>query len=254
MKIRILIISLAFLSVLTTELYAVSVNYAIGVHLGLSPAFGGDLDSLLQEKEFHSQSGINGINKKMDGFKSTTVDRLLGMTSGGEIKTVIAEYFLVRLGGNFTFTSGGGGGRTVYNHKYIVTDPDDYRSLSCSYTFYSWDLPFTVGLSVPYWKDMKIAFSCGIAYAGGVYVNKFSTDQDAWKGKFKSWGLPMVIILEGEYFLTPQFAVNSSISYYSGSSNIVRDGSSSDGFVDYARLNFSGYRFAFGVSYYFKPI
>jgi hypothetical protein len=252
MKIRILIISLAFLSVLTTELSAVSVNYAIGVHLGLSPAFGGDLDSLLQETRFHSQSGINGMNKKMDGFKSSTVDRLLGMTSGGEIKTVIAEYFLVRLGGNFTFTSGGGGGRTVFYDD--VNMPNAYRSLSCSYTFYSWDLPFTVGLCVPYWKDMKIAFSCGIAYASGVYVNEFSSDMETFRGKFKSWGLPMVIILEGEYFLTPQFAVNSSISYYSGSSNIVRDGSSSDGFVDYARLNFSGYRFAFGVSYYFKPI
>ncbi len=223
-------------------------NQAISVYAGYIPSLGGNLYSYEQENTFGSATGIDGINKLQTGFSTSTINRLLGATAGATFKIVMYDFFTARIGANYFKSVWGGKGKTVYN------DGAD-RLLECSYSFDGFDIPVTVGIIIPFYKDMKITFSCGIAYAWGRYKNKFESDAPlTYKGQFKGVAYPLVINTEGEYFINEKVAVSTSLSYYRGTTNVIKDSKQGDGNTDYAPIDFSGYRFLLGISYYFKPI
>ena len=237
--------------ILPASLAAARVNYAMTLHGGMMPSLGGDLMSHEQGATFNSSTGIDGINNSASGFDTSPVDRLLGASVGLTFKVTFYGYFHMRIGGNYFQNIYGGTGKTVYD------DGGTDRLLKCEYSMWGYDIPVTVGLTIPFWKDMKISFSTGLAYAYGEYTNKFESNAPLeYKGKFKGWALPMVIHLEGEYFLTRQLAAYTSLSYYNGSTSVLADKKDDDasGNTDYASIDFTGYRFNLGVSYYFKPI
>lgn len=238
-------------------------NFGFGLYGGFMPAMGGNLHSNIHEKQFYSESGIDGINKSADGKKTQNVERLVGMSFGGSAKTIINDYALVRLGFNYTKSMYGGDGKSLY-----TPDGTNYYVMSCSYSLSIIDIPFTVGLSVPFWKDMKISVSGGIAYARGTYDNQFKSTETGGEfkrsGSFKGSGFPLVFIVEGEYFIQETIALTSTLAYYRGSTKLIKDSATSsdsttglfaaNDVVDYARIDFTGYRFTLGVSFYIDPI
>ena len=239
--------------ILPASLAAAQVNYAMTLHGGMMPSLGGDLMSYEQGNTFGSNTGIDGINNSAPGFDTSPVDRLLGASVGLTFKVTFYGYFHLRVGGNYFQSVYGGTGKAVYYDNGTTAN----QSVKCEYSMWGYDIPVTIGLTIPFWKDMKISFSTGLAYAYGVYTNKFESDVPfEYKGEFKGWALPLVIHLEGEYFLTRQVALYTSLSYYNGSTNVLADKKDDDaaGNTDYASIDFTGYRFNLGVSYYFKPI
>ena len=247
---RLLKISLCVFIILAASvaLNAAPVNFAIGAYGGIAPSLGGDLQSLLQYDVFGSSNGIDGMRRTLDGSDTTGMDRLLGVSGGILIKMLFMEYYQIRLGANYSRGIAGGEGTSVYDNGGTDTPVD------CEYSFLMYDVPLSFGISIPFWKDLKVIFSCGIAYARAEYKNRFETAGGVAKGEFTGWGLPLVILLEGEYFLNNSIAVSSSISYYRGSSKLLRDSERGDSYTDYARLNFNGYRYYAGITYYFNPI
>jgi len=224
-------------------------NQAISLYAGYMPSLGGNLYSYEQENTFGSATGIDGINKSLTGFSTAPINRLLGATTGVTFKLVMYDFFTARVGANYFKSVWGGKGKTVYN------DGGTDTLLECNYSFDGFDIPVTVGIIIPFYKDMKITFSCGVAYAWGRYKNKFESDAPlAYKGEFKGSAYPLVINTEGEYFVNEKFAISTSLAYYRGTTTVIKDSKKGDGSTDYAPIDFSGYRFILGVSYYFKPI
>lgn len=223
-------------------------NQALSLYAGYMPSLGGNLYSYEQENTFDSATGIDGINKSQTGFSTAPINRLLGATAGATFKLVMYDFFTARVGANYFKSVWGGKGKTVYN------DGAD-RLLECNYSFDGFDIPVTVGIIIPFYKDMKITFSCGVAYTWGRYKNKFESDAPlAYKGAFKGSTYPLVINTEGEYFINEKFAISTTLAYYRGTTTVIKDSNKGDGNTDYAPIDFSGYRFLLGVSYYFKPI
>ncbi|MCX8125283.1 MAG: hypothetical protein N3F66_14130 [Spirochaetes bacterium] len=224
-------------------------NQAISLYAGYIPSLGGNLYSYEQEHTFGSATGIDGINKSQTGFSTAPIHRLMGATVGATFKVVMYDFFTARIGINYFKSVWGGKGKTVYN------DGGTNRLLECNYNFDGFDIPLTLGIVIPFYKDMKITFSCGVAYAWGRYKNKFESDAPlSYKGHFKGTAYPLVINTEGEYFINEKFALTTSLTYYKGTTEIIKDSKKGDGNTDYAPIDFSGYRFLLGVSYYFKPI
>ncbi|MEJ5363099.1 MAG: hypothetical protein WHV26_13665 [Spirochaetota bacterium] len=224
-------------------------NQAISLYAGYIPSLGGNLYSYEQENTFGSATGIDGINKSQTGFSTSQIHRLIGATGGINFKVAMYDFFAIRIGANYFKNVWGGKGKTVYNNAGTDT------LLECKYIFDGFDVPLTFGIVIPFYKDMKITFSCGVAYAWGRYKNKFESDAPlTYKGKFKGSAYPLVINTEGEYFINEKFAVSTSLSYYRGTTDVIKDSKKGDGNTDYAPIDFSGYRFLLGISYYFKPI
>lgn len=223
-------------------------NYAVGAYGGFAPSLGGDLYTAQHYSEFQSRNGIDGMNREMNGYSTGRIDRILGVSGGALLKTIFHDYYQARIAMNYTMGYLGGSGKTVYD------DSGTTRLLECEYSFWELDVPVTFGISIPFWKDIRIAFSCGLAYAYADYSYSFESDSgQQWKGSFKGWGLPLVIILEGEYFITDRIAASTSIVYYKGSTKVLKDGSDTGG-TDFARIDFSGYRYNLGVTFYFRSI
>ena len=242
-------------------LSAKKVNYSIGANTGFAPSLGGNLDSTSQQLYFNSDSGIDGMNRSMEGMETKKINRLFGITGGFEFKTIIQDFYLIRLGANFSKGILGGEGKTV-----IPDGTGYYYTMECKYSFYEYDVPLTIGLAIPFWKDMMISLSCGTAFAYAEYKNEFISedtypDPFERKGEFKGWGFPLVVIIQGEYFFLTNASITSTISYYNGSTEVLKDSYDKDtegfggqGAVDFAAINFTGYRFTFGISYYFFSI
>lgn len=236
------------IALVTASSQASPFNQALSLYAGYMPSLGGNLYSYEQENTFDSTTGIDGINKSQTGFSTAPINRLLGATAGATFKLVMYDFFTARVGANYFKSVWGGKGKTVYN------DGAD-RLLECNYSFDGFDIPVTVGIIIPFYKDMKITFSCGVAYAWGRYKNKFESDAPlAYKGVFKGITYPLVINTEGEYFINEKFAISTTLAYYRGTTTVIQDSNKGDGNTDYAPIDFSGYRFLLGVSYYFKPI
>ena len=236
-------------------LHAKTANYSIGACAGFAPSLGGNLESLTQQQYFSSDGGIDGMNRSMEGEDTKNINRLLGITGGLEFKTIIQNFYLIRLGTNFSNGITGGKGKTVFHDDGYA----DYYTLKCKYSFYEIDVPLTLGLAIPFWKDMMFSLSCGVAYSYAKYKNEFVSEDaypDAFelKGEFKGWGFPLVVIIQGEYFFFTNASLTSTISYYNGATEVLKDSYDKDGDVDFARINFTGYRFTFGISYYFFSI
>jgi hypothetical protein len=255
---------LLFCSSLT---WASTINYAWGIYGGFMPSMGDNLNSYVQEEFFNSRSGIDGMNRKRSGTSTSTIDRLIGVTGGMEIKGIFFDYYFARIAFNYSKSVYGGSGKTVF-----TPDSTNYYGLKCNYSLIMYDMPLTIGLSIPFWKDMKISLSGGIAYAYAVYENQFKSSETAppfeRKGIFKGWGLPLVIVVEGEYFISEKISLNSTLSYYRGATEVIKDERKSDtdgpdlnndtitpdAAVDFSRIDFTGYRFTLGVSIYFQSI
>lgn len=244
---NIIIIAAIFFFIVWVEADAANFNYAIGLYGGLAPSIGNDLQSYRQYYQYGSQSGIDGINRTQDGYETTNIDRLLGLGWGISFKALLFENYQIRLAVNYVRGMWGGEGTTLYGGVPTILD--------CDYSFRMYDVPLTFGISIPFWKDVKISFNCGAAFAYGWYQNSFTENSTTtYKGKFSGRGYPLVILLEAEYFLTDKIAVTSSLSYYRGSTTLIEDDYDNDGDTDYARLNFTGYRFSLGAVYYFIAI
>jgi len=247
MRIRFYILSFLAIMMIPAALMAVTVNGAMGIYGGFAPSLGNDLQSARQYYFYGSQSGVDGLNRSQEGYSTSNIDRLMGLSGGVMFKLLLMDNYQFRVAGNYTRSMAGGEGETVFDVGPIP--------LECEYSFIMYDAPVTFGISIPFWKDIKIIFSCGVAYAYATYTNKFTENSTTvYKGEFTGWGLPLVILLEGEYFLTNRLAVTSSLIYYRGSTKLIEDDITSDGFTDYARLNFTGYRYNAGVTFYFSPI
>ncbi|MCX7678329.1 MAG: hypothetical protein N2316_03840 [Spirochaetes bacterium] len=236
-----------FLFFMPKKLFSVPLNYAIGGYLGIAPSLGCDLQSMRQYYFYNSQSGIDGLNRTQEGYETKNGDRLLGLVGGISGKILIFENYQFRIAFNYASGILGGEGTTLYG-----STPD---LLEFRYSFRTIDIPFVFGIVIPFWKDIKVSFNCGTAFAYGWYTNSFTENGvTTYKGKFSGKAFPLTILLEAEYFITDKLAVTSSLSYYRGSSKLFTDEYDEDGDVDYARLNFSGYRYSIGVMYYFLSI
>ena len=250
-KLIVNILLLIFISV-STHLFAEKLTFSTGINAGYMPSMGGNLDSLSQELYYGSASGVDGINRKIDGYSTTDIERLTGVYFGFDFNAFFYDYFLVRTGFNYGMSVYGGKGKTVF---YSPPPDDDYFILKCEYSYRQFDVPLTVGVCIPFWKDAKILITCGAAYANAKYVNKFKSEDTAVpfnrKGSFSGWGIPLVVLIQGDYFVTEKVALTTAISYYRGESKVIKDSSDNDGDTDFAVIDFSGYRFNLGVSYYF---
>ncbi len=237
----IIVMSLAF------ALHAAPINYSIGLYVSLAPSIGNDLQSYRQYYQYGSQSGVDGINRTQDGYDTSNIDRLLGLGFGISCKALIFENYQIRLGVNYISGMWGGEGTTLYGGAPNLLD--------CYYTFRVYDIPLTFGISIPFWKDIKVSFNCGAAFAYARHQNKFTENSTTvYQGKFTGTGYPLVILLEAEYFVTDKIALTSALSYYRGSTTLIKDSYDDDSDIDYARLNFTGYRFNIGAVYYFISI
>lgn len=248
MKKSIIYITALFAIIMPLPLAAAgaTANFALSIYGGFAPSLGDDLQSTYQYYAFETSSGIDGLNRSADGTSS--IDRLMGLSGGFAFKMLFLDYYQIRIAGNYTRSMSGGEGTSMFNNAGDHT-------VECEYSFLMYDAPVTFGLSIPFWKDVKIAFSCGIAYAYATYRNEFLVDgTTVIKGEFTGWGLPLVILLEGEYFVTEKVAVTSSLMYYRGSTKLIEDDTTSDGITDFAKLNFTGYRYNAGVTFYFMTI
>ncbi len=242
-----ILLTLLIVPFLLAPALAADVNYAVGAYLGIAPSLGGNLFTYQHESVFDSSTGIYGMNRKDDALGTTQIEPLTGFSAGGMFKTLLYDYFQVRIACNYTRSYLGGTGTTVYLQGGVNT------ALDCEYSFWAIDAPLTFGLVIPFWKDIKLSFNCGIAYAYGQYQYSFESTAGQWKGSFTGYGLPVVMLIEGEYFLTDRIAMASSLLYYRGTSKVLSDGSNTGG-KDFARLDFSGYRFNLGVTFYFLSI
>lgn len=241
------IIAVVLFFILPHAVNAANVNYAVGLYMGLAPSLGNDLQSYQQYYVYGSQSGIDGINRTQDGYETSNIDRLLGLGWGISFKALLFENYQIRLAVNYVRGMWGGEGTTLYGGAPNILD--------CDYSFRMYDVPLTFGISIPFWKDVKISFNCGAAFAYGWYQNRFTENYTTtYKGKFAGRAYPLVILLEAEYFFTDKIAATSSLSYYRGATTLVEDDHDADGNIDYARLNFTGYRFNLGAVYYFISI
>jgi hypothetical protein len=239
-----IIFIISFLLIITIHgLDAESVSVSGGLYGSFMQSMGGNLDSYNQHF-FGSNSGIDGINRSMDGYSTSNIDRLTGVFAGFDVKAIFLDYYLVRVGVNYGMSIIGGKGKTVYN------DGVDH-SLKCEYSLKQYDFPLTLGLSIPFWKDSRISVSCGTAFAMATYENKFQSDTIEWKGKFTGWAFPLVVLIQGDFFIAPEVSLTSTISYYKGRTKVIKDSSDNDGNIDFASIDFTGYRFSLGVSYYF---
>jgi hypothetical protein len=251
MKISISITLLIFICC-ASPLLAETVSFSFGINAGVMSSMGGDLDSDSQDTYYGSASGIDGINRKMDGYSTSNIDRLKGFLCGIETKLIFYDYYLLRAGANYGMSLTGGRGKTVF---YSSADAD-YFLLECEYTYKVYDFPLTIGLSVPFWKDARVSVSCGAAYAGAVYKNKFTSEDTTTpferEGHFSGWGIPLVVVFESDYLINNFTALTGEISYYNGSSKVIKDSDDTDGDVDLASIDFTGYRFNLGISFYFN--
>lgn len=237
------IIPLLFL--MTVPLSGFTMSYSISLYGGVMPGMGGNLNSLKQEDLFSTDTGIDGINRSSSGYSTSAIYRLLGVSGGLDFRAIFFDYLCLRLGANYNQSVWGGKGTTLYDDSGTLTE------IKCKYSLMTIDAPLTAGLSIPFWKDVKITFGCGVAFGYGQYKNKFETAAFTYKGHFEGWTFPLVLILEGDYFLTNNIAIYTSLFYYNGSTGILKDKTTSDSSVDYASISFSGYRFSLGFSLFF---
>ncbi len=213
------------------------IEYSTGIYFGFMPSMGGNLQSYVQRNSLGAENGIEDINRTSDSSDTEKIDRLIGATGGIEFRGIFRDYYLIKLGLNFTKDIYGGEGKTLD----LTGD-----TVEVKYSMFVYDIPVTVGLSIPFWKDVRISLTGGIAYARGTYKNSFKSSTLNSSAKFNNWAVPVVIILCGEHFIDNNLSLMTSINYYKGASEVKKSNS------DYARNDFSGFRWNAGVLMYFR--
>lgn len=233
-------ISMPVMILLLLSLFGVNAHsqeIGIGLYTGLAPEMGGSMDTYVQNTTLGVGSGIDSINRDMPGRDTEEIEKLLGVVGGFEGKVIVLNYFMIRFGANYLKSFYGGKGKTLDLSDELV---------SVKYSMWACDFPLTVGLSVPFWKDVRISLSGGVAYAYGNQSSSFKSTTLDQSTSVKGWAIPLVFILAGEHYLSNTLALTSSISYYKGASKVKIDNGS-----DYTRVDFTGYRWTIGFSFYF---
>jgi hypothetical protein len=253
MKTKIIIFAISFFLLISSVLSAEDFSISGSAFCGFIPSIGGNLNSRTQEIYFGSNSGIDGMNRSMDGYNTSKIERLTGINFGLGLRAIFYDYFLAAAGVNYSMSVFGGKGNSVYY------DGAGYNPLKCEYSFREYDFPITIGLSIPFWKDVRASVSCGTSIAYAEYKNKFestaTTDpfasQRSISGSFSGWAFPFVVIVQADYYIRPELSLTSAIYYYKGATKVLKDKADDDGNIDCASIDFTGFRFNLGVSYVF---
>ncbi len=190
----------------------------------------------MQQTELGVSNGIDGINRSMSGVKTEKISKLLGACGGIDFSVVFATYFLFRMQTNFAMNFFGGEGTTLDQAE---------NPLRASYTLWTIDIPFTLGVSVPFGDRVRLSLCGGIAFAYGSYANSFSSAAVSSRALFEGWTFPWLVMLKGEYFFRPAIALSSHLTYMHGATDVIKSGR------DYAKIDFAGFRWNLGFSYYF---
>ncbi len=252
-----LVVLIAFAAAPRPLAAAITTN-GIGIYTGIAPNMGGSMHSYVQQQHFNTRNGIHDINRVQDGIDTAKIERPMGVTVGIDWKIIIEEYFFFRAAANYSKSVVGGSGTTAWTDNGGIS----YYALDCRYSVATFDVPLLAGFTIKFWDDVRFYVGGGAAFASGMYDNEFSSedhpDPFTRKGQFRGTGFPLVAYAHGEYYFTTRYAISATVLYYGGSTPLLRDGIHADteglngkGAYDYARIDFTGYRFAFGITFYF---
>ena len=221
------------------QLFGANTSFDTGVAIygGFAPTFGGNLTTTFQQDTLNLPNGILSINRTKTGETSAPIAPLLGGTAGIEFWGITRDFIIISCGANFTYGIMGGSGNSLDNSE---------NTMSVKYSLWTVDIPLTVGITIPFWDDIRISFKSGIAIAYGKYSNVFKSSIINSSSNFTGYGAPVVTSLAGDYLFYHNFSLYMSITHYSGSTKIIKDE------ADYASINFSGYRIYVGTSFRFK--
>lgn len=246
---------------MTTSAWSFKMNYSIDLYAGALPNYGGSLNSYNQRAYFQSEHGIYEINKSATGVTTESIRPLLGISGGIALRSIMNDFYFYRIGASYNMNIWGGSGTTIFNTNQMDNLTNDYLPVKCSYGLTSYDFPVTLGVAIPFWKDVKIFFSCGVSFNYSIMTNSFKADGMTREGKFSALSYPLVILLEGQYFVTQNMAMYTSLSYYRGNSKYLTDSTKTDttgysgaGAVDYSSIDLTGYKYYLGISFYFISI
>ena len=236
MKKKIYILLFICLIIFKTDRLSAMITLSTGINGGIMPSPGGNLSSYIQSGTLGVDNGIDGINRSESGLSTGNIGKLLGASAGVTGRVFISDYYMIRMAVNYTMSITGGTGETIDLSSNVV---------ETTYSVWLIDVPITAGISIPFWKDVRISLSGGLALGYGNYSNSFKSAALNSSASFSGWAFPVVFIISGEYFITNSSSLITSISYYKGSSTIIKSGS------DYAKIDFTGYRWNVGISFFF---
>ncbi len=219
------------------QLSAEKLNVSFGAMIGIAPDVGGNLHSS-QLEDIGVYNGVDDINRSADGKSTAKINKLLGSSIGFHLNTIIADYFLIYAGLQGTMSIWGGSGQTIDN------DPAE-NLVNVKYSIWMIDLPLAFGLSIPFFHDGRISIAGGLDFMYVSMSNSIKSDVENIESNFSGWAFPLVVIVSGEYFISKNTVLTTTLMYYRGETDILRDDH------DYANVDVSGYRIALGVSYYF---
>lgn len=207
-----------------------SLSYAaeisISTRLGYSPAVGGSMSSGWQKENLSVYDGINDINRSGGGLAVSSVESPVGVIAGADLR-ILKESFYYKVGIEYIYQISGGSGKTIDIATGEIVD--------VKYSQWSFDVPFTIGLSLLFWGESRIYLGGGVAYAYGTYSNSFKSATLDHSASFTAYAIPLVAEVGCEYMLTDYVSLGCDFKYLYGKSAIVEDG------TDYARVDFSGF-------------
>ncbi len=220
-------------------LTAYTFKSAVSLNLSIMPNMGNNLSSDFQKNDLNVNNGIFEINRSKTGISTTTIKPLSGYFIEAQIHGLTLDYLILSIGANY--------GQNLFSGSGKSLDDSD-NIMDVKYSMWLVGIPLTIGLSIPFWEDTKVIFTTGISFSYGTYSNSFSSATVNQKASFTGLGIPMVTKIAGEHFISKDIAISSSLSYYNGATTVIKNQG------DYAIIDYSGYRFSFGISYYFKEI
>jgi opacity protein-like surface antigen len=228
------IITLIF-TIYTVHLQASEIS--ISSRLGYSPAVGGSMSSGWQYANLGVPDGINSINRSKDGFAVSTIESPVGFVAGADL-TILRDSLYYKIGIEYVRTMSGGKGKTL--------DAAGTELIEVTYSQWSFDVPFTIGVSLLFWGESRIYLGVGAAYAYGTYSNSFKSATLDHSGSFTGYAIPLVAEIGCEYMLNEKVSLGCDIKYINGKSAIVEDG------TDYARIDFSGFHITASAALHFN--
>ncbi len=212
--------------VLFSTVLSHAAEISLSARLGYSPSVGGSMSSGWQSENLGVPDGINNINRSDDVQAVTSVEDILGVIAGADLR-IIRNYIYYRAGIEYVYAMSGGTGKTI--------SPDGTEIVDVTYTQWSFDVPVTTGVSLLFWGESRLYFGIGAAFAYGTYSNSFKSASLNNSSSFTAYAIPLVAELGCEYLLNERVSVGCEVKYLNGRSSVVKAQS------DYARVDFTGY-------------
>lgn len=209
--------------------YAVSSNAAeisVSSRLGYSPSVGGSMSSGWQSENLGVPDGINNINRSGGGLVVSGVEAPIAFIAGIDL-CILRNSIYCKAGIEYLYQVSGGSGKTINTAVPEI--------VKVKYSQWSFDAPFTAGVSLSFWGEARIYLGGGFAFAYGTYSNSFSSATLDHSGSFTGYAIPLVAETGCEYLLNQNVSAGCNIMYLNGKSAVVDDG------TDYARIDFSGF-------------